>query len=791
MNSSSQISRTVLNKTFPYYIKIDKSNIVRDAGKSLLKLRGDIIGKDINEVLSIKRPHNLSLSYNELSQSEDKLVLCGVRLNTGEAFYKCQVLSLAEERRLVFLGSLFLSDPNDLEKHNISLTDFSISDASADMLQLIQVNKMVTEDLEKLNGILKEKEKKYSTIIEQADEIIFTTNERGDFTFMNELGQQLMGLSEADMGKVSFTAVVQPEYVEKIMKIGRALLNKEITSGYVEFKLKDEEVWIGQNMTLNEGSDGGFQGIARDITETKEYQRLLMEEREKAQNAASSKSRFLANMSHEIRTPLNGIMGLTNLLMSDNLNDQQRKYLNAIKSSSETLMVVINDILDFSKIDSGKMQIRKAPFDLKLCMGQLVEIMDSKAKEKNLKLSINYDSEIPEQLLGDEARLNQILYNLVGNAIKFTKEGSVDLDARITAKEEDSVRLLIDVKDTGIGIPKSKLGNIFRAFRQVDDSDVREEKGTGLGLTITKRLCELMGGQLNVKSKLGEGSCFSVEIPFPIAGPKQSENLSEKNEVSEMSVLSSAKILLAEDNPVNQLVTIDILKDFGLEVDLAENGQEAVDKMNESPYDLIMMDMQMPVMDGYDAMEIIKGKYHESVKILALTAHVTEGEIQRCKDHGADEYLSKPFKPQELYEKLGLLHAQLPSKEFELGEQADDISDQKVIDFTQLENFTQKNTDIMCSTLHLLATELPADIYRIQEQINAESYERLKAAAHRAKPNFELVLSPAFAGIIAFIEKEASKMGDFNKMQERLDALKVVFGEVEREINLKIKILKG
>lgn len=366
------------------------------------------------------------------------------------------------------------------------------------------------------------------------------------------------------------------------------------------------------------------------------------------------RQQFLANMSHEIRTPMNAIVGLTNLLIKSPLNEQQEKYLNVIKKSGANLLVIINDILDLAKIESGKMELESVPFPLIATAQNIQTILSLKAEEKGVKMFAEIAEDVPEYVLGDETRITQVIMNLAGNAIKFTEKGSVTLSISVVNKDPENCLVLFSLKDTGIGIPADKLDTIFESFGQASSETTRKFGGTGLGLTISRQLVEMHGGELKVRSTIGKGSEFYFSIPYKI-GTKPLEEVNGK--LGEDERLSGKKILLVEDNEFNQMVAVDTLLDLfpDLQVDVALDGKEALAMLNSSDYSFIFMDIQMPVMDGYEATKEIrklKDEHKKNIRICAMTANVTKEEIDKCLSVGMNDYLMKPFDQEVLREKV-------------------------------------------------------------------------------------------------------------------------------------------
>ncbi|TAH41798.1 MAG: response regulator [Bacteroidetes bacterium] len=383
-------------------------------------------------------------------------------------------------------------------------------------------------------------------------------------------------------------------------------------------------------------------------------------EKLKAEQSEKFKQQFLANMSHEIRTPMNSVIGLTNLLMKSKMDQQQTKYLNVIKKSSENLLVIINDILDLSKIEAGKMDFEKIAFSLHDCLDTVYHTMVFKSEEKSLELKQIIDEKVPEVVIGDPVRLNQILINLAGNAIKFTEKGSVTIQIKELNRHDNISILEFSITDTGIGIAQSQLDKIFESFSQASSDTTRKFGGTGLGLTISKQLVELQNGSIYVQSQPGQGTTFSFKIPYPIG------NITDLNKpgsgIGDVlgEDLKGIRILLVEDNGFNQMVAVDTLNDLipELTVDIAENGIESLEKLRSADYDIILMDIQMPQMDGFEATERIRTDFKSpknQVPIMAMTANVTQEEVEKCFNCGMTAHISKPFDPQELLNKLGQL----------------------------------------------------------------------------------------------------------------------------------------
>ena len=390
------------------------------------------------------------------------------------------------------------------------------------------------------------------------------------------------------------------------------------------------------------------QQLEQQVAECSRVNKELLFAIDKAEEASRLKGEFLANMSHEIRTPMNGILGFTQLCLSTGLTEDQRDYLDTVERSAEALMQLLNDILDVSKIEAGKVELDRAPFSMRDCVESSTRTMSAAAQQKGLKLTWEVDPQIPDNLVGDENRIRQVLLNLIGNAIKFTAEGSVGVTVAMEPAPDSSLVAHFAVHDSGPGIPEDKRKIIFEPFRQADGSTTRRYGGTGLGLAISSGLVDIMSGRIWVESEVGKGSTFHFTAPFTLGAPPVPKRVAAPASAMECAPLS---ILVAEDNVVSQRLVTALLKERGHAVTLAGNGTEVLDLVERRDFDLILMDIQMPEMDGLQATAEIRsreGQKGKHIPIVAMTAHAMAGDRERCLESGMDGYIAKPIHPGEL-----------------------------------------------------------------------------------------------------------------------------------------------
>lgn len=638
------------------------------------------------------------------------------------------------------------------------------------------------------------------SLIEASRDPLFTISPDGKITDINNASINITEVARENLiGTDFFEYFTEPDKARDIYK-------QVFNEGFVaDFPLtirdgKLTEVLFNGSVYKDEhGKVIGVVVVARDITDHKRVEKELREARMRAESAKKlaeaaksraenatkiaedavrSKQQFLSNMSHEIRTPMNAIIGFTKVLLKSKLNAKQKEYLNAIKMSGDALTVLINDILDLAKVDAGKMIFERTPFKMAVSISAMIHLFETKIHEKNLNFIKIYDNKIPDILIGDPVRLHQIILNLVSNAVKFTAKGGVTVSVRMLNEDEEKVTIEFSVTDTGIGIPEDRIVHIFENFQQASSETARLYGGTGLGLAIAKNLVESQGGTIAVKSKQEEGSTFSFILPFQKTnGEVEPEAVMKESN----SKVENIKVLVVEDIALNQLLMKTLLDEFGFECDIAKNGKLAIEKLRKKSYDIILMDLHMPEMNGFETTEYIRNELNSHIPIIALTADVTTADLKKCKVVGMNDYISKPIDEGLLYTKIAdLLKKSEPSEDKRVP------SDRpKITDLTYLNQRTKANPDLMMEMIGLYLKQTPHLIRKMKQGMYKKDWTSVYNAAHKLIPSFTIM------GISKDFEFVTRKIQEYSNTQEHLEEIEGLVLRIENVCYDACKDLEG
>lgn len=531
----------------------------------------------------------------------------------------------------------------------------------------------------------------------------------------------------------------------------------------------------------------GSIGIHLDITPQKELEISLEKARKEALYSAEAKETFLANMSHELRTPLNGIMGMVREMMRNQKSEEDLRRLESVFHAADHLLNILNDILDLSKIEAGKLSIEKIGFRFKETIGRALEVIRPKAEEKSIALHQELCPEAEEILLGDPHRIKQILINILGNSIKFTEVGYISLKMTVEHFGADQKWVRLRIRDTGIGMDPGFMENLFKKFVQEDSSIVRKFGGTGLGLSITKELIDLMGGNISVQSEKGKGTEMTISLPFRMGKESDLPEVVDAQAVAGTSVEGN-RVLLVEDNELNQQVAGMTLSHFGLIVEVASNGKEAVDILSQKQFDIVLMDVQMPIMDGYEAARVVRQDLKLDVPIIALTANALKGEAEKCLSAGMNDFVSKPFDETTLLKVLSkwlksrtLIEA-VEAKEEELEKELAE----PVYDLSKLESISRGDQSFMKKVLGIFVDQTPSAVEEIKFTASSGDYETMGKIAHRIKPSLDNLGIKSMYQIIRDIEKYEENGTDPQGLKLQIEQLETTVNTVVEDIKKKI-----
>ncbi|EHQ27717.1 ATP-binding protein [Mucilaginibacter paludis] len=636
---------------------------------------------------------------------------------------------------------------------------------------------------------IRRREEKYRRIIENMNLGLLEVDTEECIIFANQSFCDITGFLPNELIGVNAAKLFLGNRDEESMKEKRELRKQGISDAY-ELKIKTkagDHKWMlisGAPLYDDQKKLTGSIGIHLDITGQKRLESDLIEAKKIAEESSRAKEIFLANMSHEIRTPINAILGLSRLLTKTTQNSQQRTYTEAIIKSAENLIVIINDILDLTKIEAGQIQIENIEFNLADLIKQLEGVLRYKTEEKGLEFDATTSVHVPPVLMGDPYRINQVLLNLVGNAIKFTEKGGIEVWCKLVDQQKDVNEIQFTVKDTGVGMEPEYLKHIFTNFSQEDASITRKHGGTGLGLSISRQLVELMGGKIHVESTKGLGTVISFTLLLPTGKIESVSQLSDGSvEVKQnYRALINREILLVEDNEFNRLLASTILNTYGAVVTEAWNGKIATQMVQEKNFDLIVMDVQMPVMNGFEASRYIRQTLKSAVPIIALTANAIKGEDIKCYEAGMNEYITKPFEEKYL---INLICSVLKNKPAnQRGATEIKRAEGELYSLETLKQTAGADSAFVNRMLLMFIKQGNESLAQIDEALNEKDLVRLKALAHKIKPSVNYL---KMHGLSQWILKVQNWEGGANDELTRIvkilqDKLREVINVIEADL---------
>lgn len=628
-------------------------------------------------------------------------------------------------------------------------------DEQGKVVKLIGTHTDIT-DRKQAEELLQTKEEKYRSIITNMNLGIMEVDTEEKILFSNQSFCDMSGYEYDELiGKRASHIFVKGENIEKMESKNEA--RKKSGSDAYEIAVKNKRGqlrwWLMSGATrYNESGDlVGSIGIYLDITDQKQLEIDLIEAREQAEESTRSKEVFLANMSHEIRTPMNAILGMAHQLTKTKLDSKQLFYLDTINSASENLLVIINDILDLSKIEAGKLNLEKIGFEPKAVISRAMQVLVHKAEEKGLSITNSkFDVNLWPVLMGDPYRLNQVLLNLISNAIKFTEKGGVDLSCSVIKDTPHTQTIFVEVKDTGIGMEGQFVNNLFEKFSQEDLSITRQYGGTGLGMSICKDLLSLMGGEIMVESKKGVGTTISFRVELEKG--TNADLPAKQNNFINSNMLADKKILIVDDNNMNRLVAKTILNNYGAVTSEAVNGKDAIELLRSTKVDIVLMDIQMPVMDGMEATKIIRKEISTSLPMIALTANAIKGDNDKCIAVGMNAYLSKPFKEEDL---LNAVAFWLEEGNISLAKTAE-VSAEKggdLYNISSIRTISRGNEEFVLKMVNMFIEQTPVQFKEMESSYHQSDYKAMGAIAHKLKPNIDNMGIVSLKDAIRQIEK--------------------------------------
>ncbi|RYC68076.1 MULTISPECIES: PAS domain-containing hybrid sensor histidine kinase/response regulator [Spirosoma] len=648
--------------------------------------------------------------------------------------------------------------------------------------QLQHLNDHLEQQVRDKLGELEQSEQRYRQLIESVQDIIYKISPRGYFTFVSPVVEKSLGYTEAEFVGTHFTRFVDDDYRKPLTDFYLAMMTEGQDSTYNEFPIRSKDgrhVWIGQTVRpiTVDGQIVELVAVARDVSDRKLAEQELAKARQVAEEAQRAEKQFLTNMSHEIRTPLNAIIGMSHLLFDTQPTRQQREYIDILKTSADFLHSLISDLLDMTKIEAGRIEVSPRPFDLAGLLRATQKVFEIKLHNRPVTIDVMHDARISGDFIGDDVMLNQILMNLIGNAEKFTEEGSIQITARIVQEDDNRCWIEFSVTDTGVGIPEDKQGLIFKKFRQVNPQG-HKYKGTGLGLAITKELVEIQEGTISVRSQNGQGSTFTFKLPY-VRATATTDNRDAGNPVLKtVGKLPVSHVMVVEDNLMNQTYIGSLLTKWKIPFTLASDGKKAVEEAKQQRFDMILMDIQMPIMDGYEATVAIRSTHNpnQHVPIIALTASAMLDHKSLAMEVGMNDFLTKPFEPSQL---LNILERYAPTAASEAAPRKSDPSVKPkptlpaddVLDRQRLFELYGSDKEHAAEMFATFLDDVVPELLQLPDLCTDQNWSMLASMAHKLKPTLGMVGLSRLEDELRQIERGLGQNIDKEPLVQRCQAL--------------------
>ncbi|MCE6987643.1 ATP-binding protein [Dyadobacter sp. CY323] len=772
-NYNIKVKLVGITDTLFNLVKTD--SIQKDRVKELLAISGSIVAYS-QGIIDLYRTSGRDSAFNKLKKGQ------GITLN-NQLNWKIREIEDYENRHLNLRREQVASTQRSSIFFIIitSTVGFVLT-----ILSFIFLNRDKRKQRQLQNEILA-KERIVTQYLEAIPDGVMVVNQQQEIVLLNQSGREILGLKGGKLDTLTDQTnqlkLLDPmryhvRFTADLLPVARALQGEKLIANKIDLIKNDKIYHLETNVQPVIGLDGEITSaitVFRDITERANYEATLEKARTLAEKSVRVKDIFLSNVSHEIRTPLNAIIGFTNLLVGEVKDPKSVEYVGYIQYASKNLLELINDILDFSKIEAGQIHLENTDISMKELVDSISAIINQRATEKGIGYRSYLQEGVPGFVESDKLRLTQILLNVCGNAVKFTEKGEVTLSVTPVSEVVNGIQLIrFEVRDTGIGIPKEKITDVFDRFVQATESTTRIFGGTGLGLSIVKSLVQLFDGTLQLESEIGKGSIFTIDLPLKVVEHIVPEEDLEKP-IDLIASVQSLRVLAAEDNLLNQKLLQAIFERFNVSLKIVNNGQEAINELKSGTYDLILMDIQMPIMDGYTAIREIRSSVSKTIPIITMTAHAMVGEKEECLSIGANSYISKPFKESELLYTIAHLgnnkELDLPSPQ-PTNPQPPNSMNESILNLSYLTEITGGDIELRDELIALFESDSQIQLKTIEDSSASGDLDKLCQAIHKFRSSLFSVGLLATASQYKELETTLKQGNWTNTLNEKLVQLK-------------------